>query len=104
MRLSASQLTTSGLLYTPPPGTTQSFRFSLPSDMFWQHGRRVTSWDVKFTFLTLQATGAFQGGVLATVTGVTVLSPDQSDVNVNAVGPFTLSTLTSVTILPGHYW
>src|SRR6266566_7729676 len=72
--------------------------------MFWQDGRRVTPWDVKFTFLTLQATGAFQGGVLAPVTGVTVLGPEQFDVNVNAVGPFTLSTLTSVTILPGHYW
>jgi len=104
MTLSASQLPNSGLLYTPPPGTTQSFRFTLRSDMFWQDGRRVTPWDVKFTFLTLQATGAFQGGVLAPVTGVTVLSPEQFDVNVSAVGPFTLSTLTSVTILPGHYW
>jgi hypothetical protein len=104
MSLTSSQLSNSVLSYTPPPGTVSSFRFTLRSDLFWQDGRRVTSWDAKFSYLTLKNTGAFQSSGLAPMTGVTVLSPTQFDVNVNGVGPFTKLFLTGPTIIPGHYW
>src|SRR6266849_5883617 len=105
MALSAQQLPNSGLTYTPPgPScsvsptlcTTQTFRFTLRSDMFFQDGRKVTSFDVAFSYLALKGTGAFAGGGAAPMTGVTILSPSQFDINVNAVGPFTLLTLTGL--------
>ena len=102
--ISSSQLTNSQLGYIPPAGTTSSLRFTLRNDMYWQDGRKVTSWDVKFSYRTLKDTGAFQGAVLAPMVDVTVLSPTQFDVNVNVVGPFTKLTLTSPTIFPGRYW
>ena len=37
------------LTYPPPPGTTQTFRFTLRSDLFFQDGRKVTSFDVAFS-------------------------------------------------------
>ena len=104
MAISLIQLSNSSLGYKPPAGTVSSFRFTLRNDLYWQDGRQVTPWDVRYSYLTLQATGAFQGGVLSPVTGVTVVSPLQFDINVNAVGPFTLLSLTSVTVMPGRYW
>src|SRR5437899_42146 len=104
MALSVNQLTNSGLTYTPPAGTTQTFRFTLRSDMFFQDGRKVTSFDVAFSYLALKGTGAFAGGGAAPMTGVTILGPSQFDINVNAVGPFTLLTLTGLPVLPGAYW
>ncbi len=104
MTVSSAQLSNSALTYTPPPGTVSSFRFTLRSDMYWHDGRKVTPWDVKFSYLTLLKTGAFQGGVLVPVSGVTVLGPSQFDVNLNAVGPFTKQSLTSPTVIPGRYW
>jgi hypothetical protein len=101
---SAIQLRNSDLGYNAPANTVSSFRFSLRSDLFWHDGRQVTPWDVKYTILTLQATGAYQGSVLSPVTGVTIVGPHQFDINVKAVGPFTLLSLTSVTIIPGRYW
>jgi hypothetical protein len=98
------KLSNSGLGYSPPPGTVSSFRFTLRNDLYWQDGRQVTPWDVKFSYLTLQATGAYQGSVLAPVAGVTIVSQSQFDINVNAVGPFTVLSLTSVSIFPGRYW
>ena len=102
--ITSSQLTNSQLGYTPPSGTVSTFRFTLRNDMYWQDGHKVTSWDVKFSYRTLKDTGAFQGSGLASMTDVTVLSPTQFDVNVNAVGPFTKLSLTSPTIIPGRYW
>ena len=93
-----------GLTYVPPPGTVSSFRFTLRSDMFFQDGRKVTSFDVAFSYLSLLATGAFQGADLAPMTGITILGPSQFDINVNGVGPFTLNYLTTPTIMPGRYW
>lgn len=93
-----------GLTYVPPPGTVSSFRFTLRSDMFFQDGRKVTSFDIAFSYLSLMATGAFQSEGLAPITGITILGPSQFDVNVNAVGPFTLNYLTSPRIMPGRYW
>jgi hypothetical protein len=104
MSINIRQLTNSGLGYTPPAGTNSTFRFTLRSDLFWQDGRPVTPWDVKYTYQTLQATGAFQGSVLAPVVGITIVSAHQFDINVNAVGPFTLLSLSSVSVLPGRYW
>ncbi len=104
MALSVNQLANSGLTYTPPAGTTQTFRFTLRSDMFFQDGRKVTSFDVAFSYLALKGTGAFAGGGAAPMTGVTVLGPSQFDIGVNAVGPFTLIELSGIPIIPGAYW
>src|SRR5436309_15622158 len=54
--------------------------------------------------LTLKATGAFQGSVLEPMVGVTIIHQRQFDVNLNQVGPFTLATITTITMIPGHYW
>ena len=105
MILSAQQdLPPASLTYPPPPGTTQTFRFTLRSDMFFQDGRRVTSFDVAFSYLALKSTGAFAGGGAAPVTGITILSPSQFDINLNSVGPFTLLTLSGLPVMPGAYW
>src|SRR5260370_22971183 len=72
--------------------------------MFFQDGRKVTSFDVAFSYLTLKGTGAFTGGGAAPMTGVTILGPSQFDINLNAFGLFTLLSLTTVPILPGAYW
>lgn len=104
MALSVFQTPNSQLGYTPPQGTVSSFRVTLRSDLYWQDGRQVTPWDVKFSYLTLKATGAFQGTVLAPISGITVIGSMQFDINLNLVGPFTLLSLTSVTVIPGRYW
>lgn len=92
------------LPYLPPPGTVETFRFTLRNDLFFHDGRKVTSFDVAFSYLSLMATGAFQSAGLAPITGITILGPTQFDVNLNGVGPFTLGSLTSPTIIPGRYW
>jgi hypothetical protein len=104
MTIAIIQLPNSNLGYSPPAGTVSTFRFTVRSDVFWQDGKRVTPWDVEFSYLTLLATGAFQGGSLSPVVGINVISPTQVDVHLNAVGPFTLASLTSPTIIPGRYW
>jgi len=104
MALSVNQLPYSSLTYTPPSGTTQTFRFTLRSDMFFQDDRKVTSFDVAFSYLALKGSGAFEGGGAAPMTGVTILSPSQLDINLGAFGPFTLLSLTTVPVLPGAYW
>jgi hypothetical protein len=90
--------------YTPPAGTVATYRFTLRKDLAWQDGTALTSWDVKFSFLTLQATRAFQSFGLSDVLDVHVLSPRVFDVNLNATGPFTLFDIGSPTIIPGHLW
>jgi hypothetical protein len=92
------------LTYPPPPGTTQTFRFTLRNDLFFQDGRKVTSFDVAFSYLALKSTGAFAGGGAMPMTGITILSPSQFDINLSTVGPFTQLTLTGLPILPGAYW
>ncbi len=92
------------LNYVPPPGTVATYRFSLRGDLFWQDGHKVTAWDVKFSYLSLKATGAFQSTGLAPMTGFRVIGSNQFDVNVNSAGPFTELFLTSPTIIPGRYW
>jgi ABC-type transport system substrate-binding protein len=102
--VSSKQLPNSLLTYTPPTGTVSTFRFTLRSDIYWQDGQKMTSWDAKFSYLTLKSSGAFQCGPCSTITGVTVLSSAQFDINLNAVGPFTKQSLTSITLFPGHLW
>ena len=104
MIVGVQPLANSNLGYTPPAGTVLSYRFTLRGDIFWQDGRQVTPWDVKFAMLTLKATGAFQGSVLEPMVGVTIIHQRQFDVNLNQVGPFTLATITTITMIPGHYW
>jgi hypothetical protein len=104
MVLSIQQLPNSSLTYTPPSQTTQTFRFTLRSDLFFQDGKKVTSFDVAFSYLALKGTGAFAGGGAAPMTGVTILGPSQFDINVNSVGPFTLLTVSGLPIMPGAYW
>jgi len=72
--------------------------------MFFQDGRKVTAFDVAFSYLALKSTGAFAGGGAAPMNGVTILGPSQFDINVNAVGPFTLLTLSGLPVMPGAYW
>src|SRR3989442_15935572 len=86
MSVSSQLLSNSSLTYSPPSGKVASFRFPLRSDMFWQDGRHVSPWDVKFSYLSILSTEAFQGGPLAPITGITILGTEQFDVNVNAVG------------------
>ncbi len=104
MALSVQQLANPSLTYTPPAGTTTSFRFTLRGDMFFQDGRKVTSFDVAFSYLALKATGALAGAGAAPMIGATILSSTQFDINLNTVSPFTLLTLPTLPVLPGAYW
>jgi len=104
MVLNVGQLSIPSLTYTPPTGTQQTLRFTLRNDLFFQDGRKVTSFDVAFSYLALKSTGAFIGASAAPITGVTVLGPTVFDLNVNTAGPFTSLTLSSLPILPAAYW
>jgi hypothetical protein len=99
-----TQLSNSQLGYAPAAGTTVSYRFTLRGDQSWQDGAPLTSWDVKFSYITLKATGAFQATGLSQLVDVHVLSKSVFDVNLSSVGPFTLFTLGSPTIIPGRHW
>jgi hypothetical protein len=94
----------SQLTYFPPAGTVATYRFSLRTDLFFHDGRKVTSFDAAFSYLSLKANGAFQASGAASMTGVTVLSPSQFDINLNSTSAFTKSSLTALTIMPGRYW
>ncbi len=104
MTLGTTFIPNSQLGYTPPPGTIGTYRFALRNDLYWQDQKRLTAWDVAFTYLTLKATGSFQGAQLAPMTGVRVISASQIDINLNGNGPFTRLSLSSPTIIPGRYW
>jgi len=84
--------------------TNGAYRMSLRADNVWHDGNPVTSWDVAFSYLTLNQTGAFQGAGLSPLNDVHVLSKFQFDLVVKAVGPFTQSFLMGPTILPGNFW
>jgi hypothetical protein len=98
------QLPLSMLPYAPPAGTVSSLGFTLRADLYFQDGRRVTSFDVAFSLLSMIANGAFQSSQLSSIAGITILGPTQFDINLKGLGPSTLLSLTSVTILPGRYW
>jgi hypothetical protein len=101
---SSSPLSNSHLGYSPPAGTVGTFRFTLRGDLFFQDGRRVTAFDVAFSYLSLKASGAYQSVGASPMTGITVRSQTQFDINLNSTGPFVKANLGSLTILPGRYW
>lgn len=113
MTVASQQMQNSQLTYTPPGGgcnspggtcTFATFRYTLRSDLFFQDGRKLTAFDVAFSYLSMKATGAFGSWATEPMLGVTILSPTQFDLNLNNFGPFTGENLRSITIEPGRYW
>ena len=101
---SPSPIPNSMLGYSPPAGTVGTFRFTLRTDLYFQDGRPVTSFDVAFSYLSLKANGAFQASGASHMTGITLLGPHQFDLGLNSTTSFSKSQLTSISILPGRYW
>ena len=100
--------------YTPPTGTVATIRFSLRPDIFWQSdtsgahpARPLTSWDVQFTYLTLARGGCFNT-CFPPFINIHVLDKANFDLNLNAIGPFTLFGgfvgVANTPIVPGRYW
>jgi hypothetical protein len=102
MIVDSQQLSTSQLTYRPPSGTVQTLRFTLRSDLFFQDASPVTAYDVAFSYLNMVNT--FEGAGAASVAGVTILGLHQFDINLNMIGPFTLSNLLTIPIMPGQFW
>ncbi len=97
--------TTANLGYTPPPNTGATLQLTLNPNMKWHDsGLSVTAWDIKWTFVNLNATGSFQASSLSNVAGIQVLSPTKLDLNLKARGPFTDLFIGGITIMPGHTW
>jgi peptide/nickel transport system substrate-binding protein len=89
------------LSYSKPNDTT--WVVNLRHDATWHDGQPVTSQDVKFTINLVQQAG----GVMARfVTGIaSVETPDNYTVIVRTTQPTLIAGwLTSVYILPEHYW
>lgn len=104
MTLNTFQLSNSSLSYQAPAHTATTYRFTLRSDLYFQDARRVTAYDVAFSYMSMVGSGAFLGRGGIAITGITILASNQFDVGVNSLGPFVLPNLTSVPILPGRYW
>jgi len=92
------------LSYSPPPGTTVSVRNTLTPEIFWQDGTEVTVFDIAFSYLSLLAFGSFQSRALEPVTGITILSRTQFDLNLRNAGALTNLSIGFPTIIPGRYW
>jgi len=91
--------------YTPPPNTGATLHVTLNPNMRWHDsGLLVSAWDVKYTFINLDVTGAFQAGSLTNLSGIQVLSQATLDLNLKARGPFTDLFIGGITIMPGHTW
>jgi hypothetical protein len=90
--------------YTPPPNTATTYRFTLRPLNFFQDGTPVTVYDVAFSYLSMAMAGASLGTGASTMTGITILSSTQFDLNVNSLSPFVLPNLTTIPILPARYW
>ncbi len=85
-------------------GTTADLRLTLNRNNHWQDGGPVTAWDLKYSFMNLNATGAFQATALASVAQINVLDEFTLDLNLKAKGPFTELFIGGITIIPGHIW
>ncbi len=91
-------------------GTTAVLRLNLNRCNHWQDGGPVTAWDVKYSFINLNVTGAFQStspfqaSSLATIAHINVLDEFTLDLNFKVKGPFTELSIGGVTIIPGHVW
>src|SRR2546425_11240385 len=95
--------------YTPPTGTIGTFRFTLRPDIFWQSdtsgahpARALTSWDVRFSYITFHSTAC--NICFSPIIDIHVLDKANFDINLNAIGPFSLLSITGPTIIPGRYW
>ncbi len=84
--------------------TTADLRLTLNRSNHWQDAGPVTAWDVKYSFLNLNATGAFQATSLANIAHINVLDEYTLDLNLKAKGPFTELFIGGVTVIPGHVW
>src|SRR5260370_26764805 len=105
MMKSHSFVSNFALGYTPPPGTTITLRAVLRNDMFFHNGQKVTASDVAFSYMSLLLNGAYQASqIIGLMTGVTVLSTTNFDINLKAKGPFIEGTIGSITIFPGSLW
>ncbi len=103
MALDTSILAVNQVTYVPPPGTVNIVRYTLRNDIFWQTGQKVTAWDLAFSYVSLRATGVFNGGGLAAMTGVKVLSPLVVDIDLNGLGPYTRQSISTY-VFPGRFW
>ena len=105
MVLSDQVLNNTQLGYAPPAGTTVSIRATLRNGLSWHDQAAVTSWDVKFSFLTLSTCSACLVQIfLSPVVDVHILGPSTFDINLRSIGPFTKLGLGSPPILPGRHW
>src|SRR2546422_9852946 len=84
--------------------TSADLRLTLNRANHWQDAGPVTAWDVKYSYINLNATGAFQATSLANVAHINVLDEFTVDLNLKAKGPFTELFLGGITIIPGHIW
>ena len=84
--------------------TVADLRLSLNRNNHWQDGGPVTAWDVRYSFMNLNATGAFQATSLANITHINVIDEFTLDLNLKAKGPFTELFIGGITIIPGHVW
>ncbi len=84
--------------------TSAVVRLTLNRSNHWQDGGPVTAWDVKYSYVNLNATGAYQAAALASVSHINVLDEFTLDLNLKAKGPFTELFLGGITIIPGHIW
>jgi hypothetical protein len=96
-----------------PASTVANIRLNLRNDLFWQDGRQVTGFDIKFAYATLDANGAFAGSGLAPMVcttslhctdGISVPNKSVVDVHLNAIGPFTRFSVGTTFVFPGRYW
>jgi hypothetical protein len=95
-----------------PAGTVANIRLNLRSDIFFQDGRQLTGYDVKFSYATLVANGAFAGSGLAPMVcttascteGVSVPNKSVVDVHLSNIGPFTKISIGTTNIMSGRYW
>ena len=85
-------------------GTSADLRLSLNRNIHWQDGGPVTAWDVKYSFINLNATGSYQATSLSVISHINVLDEFTLDLNLKSKGPFTEFFLGGVTIIPGHVW
>src|SRR3989441_2298614 len=84
--------------------TSADLRLTLNRSNNWHDGGPVTAWDVKYSFINLNATGAYQATSLANISHINVLDEYTLDLNLKAEGPFTELLVGGVTIIPGHVW
>jgi len=89
------------LSYSRPNDTT--WVVNLRHNATWHDGQPVTSQDVKFTLNLIRQVGGVMARFVSGITGVT--TPDNYTVVVTSAQPTLIAGwLTSVYILPEHYW